>query len=172
MRRILAATAAALTLASCAALTHRDKSPYENPFYAKYFTSDSPGDQQVRDLVDALRANPDSPNLHNDLGQVLLQRGFAKDAEREFERAVDADKHYYPAWYNLGLVRAAAEDYSGAFRAFRATTHYKPGHAPALFQLGLMEEKRGNSDEAIAYYAKSFLHNRTMLDVHVNPRIV
>src|ERR1051325_955373 len=171
MRRILAATAAALAIAGCAAL-HHDKNPYENPFYAKYFTSQSASDQYIRGLVDALRATPDSPQLQNDLGQALLQRGFAKDAEREFERAVDANKHYYPAWYNLGLVRASQEDYSGANRAFRATIHYKPGHAPALFQLGLMAERRGNEADAVDYYAKAFQHNRTLLDVHVNPRLL
>jgi hypothetical protein len=172
MRRILAATVAALALAGCAALQHRDKNPYENPFYAKYFTTQSASDQRIRTLIDSLRTDPGSSQLHNDLGQALLQRGFPKDAEREFERAVDADKHYYPAWYNLGLVRAAQEDYSGAYRAFRATIHYKPGHAPALFQMGLMEERRGNAQEAIDYYAKAFEHNRTLMDVHVNPRLL
>ncbi|MBV9497672.1 MAG: tetratricopeptide repeat protein, partial [Acidobacteria bacterium] len=172
MKRILALTAAASIVAGCAGMHRSDKNPYDNPFYAKYFTTNSASDQQVRSLMAALQQNPDSAQLHNDLGQVLVARGFPKDAAREFERAIDVDKHYYPAWYNLGLVRASIDDDRGAYRAFRATIHYKPGHAPALFQMGLMEERRGNDGEAIDYYAKAFSHNRALLDIHVNPRVV
>lgn len=174
MRRLLltaAALATVLAVAACSAM-HRGKNPYENPFYAKYLNPSNPVDQQILRLVDALRAKGDTPELHNDLGQLLLAKGFAKDAEREFERAVDADPHFYPAWYNLGLVRAGRDDFPGAKRAFQRTIHYKPGHAPALFQLGLMAERRGDSEAAIEYYAKSIRHNRAMLDVHTNPRLL
>jgi hypothetical protein len=50
--------------------------------------------------------------------------------------------------------------------------HYKPGHSAALFQLGLMEEKRHHKDAAIAYYAKAFAINHSLLDLRVNPRIL
>ena len=101
-----------------------------------------------------------------------MQKGFPKDAEREFERAVDADSHFYPAWYNLGLVRMARGNWTGAHVAFLATVHQKPGHSQALFQLGLMEEQRGHQDAAVEYYAKAFAINHTLLDVHTNPRIL
>src|SRR5215212_10879658 len=170
MKRLLLTTLV-IAFAGCSAV-HHGKDPYANPFYAKYLNPANPVDQQIFRLVDALRASGDTPELHNDLGQLLLAKGFAKDAEREFERAVDSDAHFYPAWYNLGLMRAGRDDYSGARRAFQRTTHYKPGHAPALFQLGLMAERRGDSDAAIDYYAKAIRHNRAMLDVHTNPRIL
>src|SRR5215212_8954312 len=131
MKRLLLTTLV-IAFAGCSAV-HHGKDPYANPFYAKYLNPSNPADQQILRLVDALRASGDTPELHNDLGQLLLAMGFAKDAEREFERDVD----------------------SGARRAFQRTTHYKPGHAPALFQLGLMAERRGDSDAAIDYYAKA-----------------
>jgi tetratricopeptide (TPR) repeat protein len=90
----------------------------------------------------------------------------------EFERAVNADSHFYPAWYNLGLVRMARGDSNGSHFAFSRTVHYKPGHSAALFQLGLMEEKRNHQDAAIDYYAKAFTINHSLLDVRVNPRIL
>jgi len=103
---------------------------------------------------------------------MLLQKGFSKDAETEFERSVNADSHFYPGWYNLGLIRMSRGNSVGAHYAFSRTIHYKPGHSAALFQLGLMEEKRHHQRTAIDYYAKAFSINHSLLDVRVNPRIL
>jgi tetratricopeptide (TPR) repeat protein len=178
MNRILSIAVAALTLAGCAAIRDaqnhfsNNKNPYDNPFYMKYLNTGVPLDAQIQQTVAALRTRPRDAALHNQLGQLLLQKAFPKDAETEFERAVDADKHFYPGWYNLGLVRSANGDYSGARHAFRRAVQYKPGHAAALFQLGLMEEKAQHVDQAVEYYAKAFSINHQLLDVRVNPRIL
>ena len=177
MRRFLLLAAAALTIAGCSALknvNHRTSNPYEKRlFVEKYLDpANSALDAQIARSIDALRALPDSAPLHNQLGQLLVQKGFPKDAELEFERAVDADSHFYPAWYNLGLLRMARGNWTGAHVAFLATVHYKPGHSQALFQLGMMEEQRGNQSAAIDYYVKAFSINHTLLDVRTNPRIL
>jgi len=86
--------------------------------------------------------------------------------------AVNADDDYYPAWYNLGLVRAARGDDLGARHAFKETVDHKPGHAAALFQLGLVEEQREHRDRAVELYAKAYTINPALMDVRVNPRIL
>jgi len=171
MKRLLL-IAATVALAACASVKHHDQNPYANPFYARYLNTGTPLDAQITATVNALQANPRSASLHNALGQMLLQKGFPKDAEVEFERAVNADSHFYPAWYNLGLVRMSRGDSMGSHYAFSRTVHYKPGHSAALFQLGLMEEQRNHQRAAIDYYAKAFLINHSLLDVRVNPRIL
>ena len=71
--------------------------------------------------------NPRSAALHNRARAApAAQKGFPKDAETEFERAVNADTHFYPGWYNLGLVRAARGNYTGARFAFNRAVQYKP----------------------------------------------
>jgi len=177
MKRLLLLAVAASTLAGCAAIRDAQnhfnhKNPYDNPFYAKYLNPAVPLDAQIQQTVAALRAQPRSAALHNQLGQLLLAKGFPKDAETEFERAVDADKRFYPGWYNLGLVRSVNGNYSGARYAFNRAVQYKPGHAAALFQLGLMEEKAQHTQEAVDLYAKAFSINHALLDVRVNPRIL
>jgi tetratricopeptide (TPR) repeat protein len=172
MKRLLLMTAAVAALSGCAAMKHHNTGEYENPFYAKYLSPSNPLDQQIQRSIDTLRTNPRSALAHNDLGQLLVQKRFPKDAEREFERAVDADVQFYPAWYNLALVREANGDYAGARHAFRRTVHYKPGNADALFQLGLMEEELNNREEAIELYAKAFTIKHALLDPRVNPRIL
>lgn len=170
MNRLLAIAVAALTLSGC---TLVDREPnYDNPFYAKYLTSGSDLDASIAATLEGLRQNPNSPALHNELGSLLVQKGFPKDAEREFERAIDADRTFYPAWYNLGLIRAANGDVQGARRAFRNTLEHKPGHAQSLFEMGLIEEKRKNIDRAIELYAKAYRINPALMAVRVNPRIL
>jgi tetratricopeptide (TPR) repeat protein len=178
MKRLLIIAVAALSMAACAGIRdlrsnlQTDDQPYDNPFYAKYLNTGSTVDAQISQTLAALRQNPDSPDLHNALGALLLDKGFPKDAEREFERAVNTNRKYYPAWYNLGLVRAAGGDELGARRAFTRTVSLKPGHAPALFQLGLVEEKRQHNDRAVDLYAKAYAINPALLRVDVNPRIL
>lgn len=177
MKRFLIPAAAALLLAACTSTqnglgTHA-KNPYERPiFYTKYLDAQNPSDQRIAQLIEALRTNPASAPAHNELGELLARKGFPKDAEVEFERAVNADRRFYPAWYNLGMIRAARGDAAGARRAFGRTVHYKPGHSAALFQLGLVEEQSHNTNAAIAYYAKALSINHTLLDPKVNPRVL
>ena len=171
MKRILLIALAGLTIAGCTAT--RGGNPYEKPpFYAKYLNTGSALDAEIARTLDALRQNPDSPELHNHLGALLVDKGFPNDALVEFERAIDESRRYHPAWYNLGLVRASRGDEIGARRAFRRTVELKPGHAAALFQLGLIEEKRHHTDRAIALFAKAFTINPALLRVDVNPRIL
>lgn len=173
MKRILIFAAAVVSLTACTADSrNRSESPYQNPFYAKYLNTGSQLDAEISRTLLALQQNPDSPELHNTLGTLLVEKGFPKDAEREFERAVNLDSGFYPAWYNLGLVRAARGDELGSKRALGRTVDLKPGHAAALFQLGLVEEKRGHSERAVELYAKAFAINPALLEVDVNPRIL
>ncbi|HET7437241.1 MAG TPA: tetratricopeptide repeat protein [Thermoanaerobaculia bacterium] len=171
MKRLLVFAAALVSLTACS--LHRGENPYEKPpFYSKYLNTGSALDAQIQKTLDGLRANPNAASLHNQLGMLLVQKGFPKDAERELERAVNADGKFYPGWYNLGLVRAANENWSGARFALHRAISIKPGYSQALFQLGLLEEKGGNPSEAVALYAKAFSINRSLLDVRVNPRLL
>lgn len=178
MKRTLTLLAAASLFSGCAAVKsiqshQRGQNPYAQPiFYTRYLNPSSSLDAAIQRDIDALRANPNDAALHNDLGQLLALRGFPKDAEREFERAVDSDSHFWPAWYNLGLTRQARGEYVGARVAFNRDLHYKPGHSQALFQMGLIEEARGNTDEAVELYAKAIGINHQLLDVRANPRVV
>lgn len=161
---------ATIALAACAA--NRNSDPYQAPFYAQFLNTGSSLDARIRQTLLNLRENPASAVLHNELGTLLVQKQFPKDAAREFERAINEDSRFYPAWYNLGLVRASLGDRLGAKRAFHRTVRLRKGHGPALFELGLMAEESGDHDDAIDYYAKAFKHNRELLDVRVNPRIL
>jgi tetratricopeptide (TPR) repeat protein len=165
----------ALALGGCTTMQRavRGGNPYEKKiFYTRYLNPASPLDARIQSDLDQLRANPHAASLHNDLGMALVQKNFPNDAQVEFERAIDADRGFYPAWYNLGLLHASLGHSQAALRAFRGTIKHKPGHAAALFQMGLVEEQNRNFNDAVEHYAKAFSINRQLLDVRVNPRIV
>ena len=172
MNRFLTIAVATALLSGCALYDRLDRPNYDNPFYAKYLNTGSELDGRINETLNALRQNPNSPSLHNELGMLLVQKGFPKDAERGFEQAINLDRKYHEAWYNLGLVRASRGDEGGARRAYMATIDHKPGHAQALFQLGLIEEKLQHTSRAIELYAKAIRINPKLLDVAVNPRIL
>jgi tetratricopeptide (TPR) repeat protein len=175
MKRLLSIAAVVLTATGCAAIRdlRSDDNPYEQPpFYAKYLNTGSTLDANITRTLEGVRQNPQNAELHNTLGALLVEKRFPADAEVEFERAINIDGRYYPAWYNLGLVRAARGDEHGARRAFSKTVDLRPGHAPALFQLGLIEEQRQHKDRAVELYAKAFSINPALLEVSVNPRIL
>jgi tetratricopeptide (TPR) repeat protein len=173
MKRLSILLAATLMLAGCATFHDRDANVYDEPqFYEKYLNQGNAQDRQIASTLASLRTNADSAPLHNDLGALLVQKGFPKDAAVEFERAIDADRRFYPAWYNLGLLRKSMGDGQSARSAFRRTLRYKPGHGAALFQMGLIEEKRGKSGNAVELYAKAFRIDRSLLEVRSNPEIL
>ena len=174
MKRTLILAATAALLFGCSTL-HRNntKNPYARTLFIEQFLDrNNPLDAEIERTIQGLRTNPRSAALHNHLGELLLQKGFPKDAEVEFERAVNSDPHLFVAWYNLGLVRQSRGDFTGASFAYHRAIHYRKGFSEALFQLGLMEEKRHNTEAAVNYYAKAFSINHTLLDVRVNPRIL
>jgi Tfp pilus assembly protein PilF len=169
----------ALSALQCVSIENRIErhragaNPYVKPqFYAKYLNTGSALDRQIQQKLRALAADPSSPALHNDLGRLLWDKGFPKDAEREFRRAIVADKKFYPAWSNLGLALQASGDRVGARAAFSRTVELKPGDAATLFELGLMAERAGRDSLAVEYYSKALRINPNLLDVRVNPRVL
>jgi Tfp pilus assembly protein PilF len=173
MTRNLILAVATLAAFGCMSLSNdkQQADSYESPFYAKYLNTGMPIDAQIQQRLDGLRTDPNSATLHNELGTLLVQKGFPKDAAVEYQRAVSADKKFYQAWYNLGTIRALNGDTAGSRAAFSRTVSLKPGHPQALYNLGLLEEQAGNTDRAVELYAKSFRHNPAMMDVRYNPRL-
>lgn len=172
--RIAAIVVIAVFSAGCTAYLadrfHGD--PYEDPFWEKYLNPAEPLDRRITDILDDIRSKGPNPALQNELGALLVEKGFPKDAEQEFRRAIREDARYYPAFYNLALSRQARGDDAGARRALRRTLQVKPGHAAAHFQLGLSYEEEGLIESALEQYEKAYRINEALLDPSVNPRIL
>jgi tetratricopeptide (TPR) repeat protein len=179
MKKIFVLSLVSLALAGCMSIQQRvdrarfGENPYlEPPFYSRYLNTGSDTDRRIQAWLTALAAEPNNAMYHNELGRLLIDKRLPNDAKREFRRAIAADRDFYPAWYNLALVRASEGDTTGALRALDQTLDRRPGHASALFQKGLLLERRGKHDAAIEAYAKAFRINWNLLKPSINPQIV
>lgn len=175
--RTILGISALLLLSSCssweeAKAKRAERESYANPFYMKYLEPGSELDREIMARIEALRVNPGSPALHNELGALLFERRFPKDARYEFERAIKLDKRFYPARYNLALLELAEGNDRRATRQLKEVVDQKPGHPEAHFTLGLIYEQGGRGSAAIDHYAKAYTINPELLQVSKNPRIV
>jgi tetratricopeptide (TPR) repeat protein len=82
-----------------------------------------------------LRADPESPAWHEELGQLLIESGDLAQAEHHFERAVELDETAADAWFTLGRLRRENGDLAGAMAAFRAAGLAEPLPEEAGFAL-------------------------------------
>ncbi|MBI2213540.1 MAG: tetratricopeptide repeat protein [Acidobacteria bacterium] len=175
--RTMAMVSLLLVLTSCASLEEakrkkQERESYANPFYLKYLDEGSRLDKEILLRIDALRADPTSPEMHNELGALLFDRRFPKDARYEFERALHFDKRFYSARYNLAILELAEGNSGRARRLLKEVVNQKPGHAEAHFTLGLIYEKSGRTSAAIDHYAKAYTIDPDMLKIRRNPRLV
>jgi superkiller protein 3 len=91
---------------------------------------------------------------HNGLGYVLARQGRGEEAVAEFQKAIDADPRFAPAYNNLadalateGRLEAAADDY-------RRSLAEQPSEA-AYNALGVILRKLGKKEEAAEQFSKA-----------------
>jgi len=175
--KTIAMVSLVLALASCASWEKskqkkQERESYAKPFYLKYLSEENELDREILARIDALRADPKSAPMHNELGALLFERRFPKDARYEFERALDCDKRFYPARYNLALLELSEGNSARASRLLKQVIDDKPGNAEAHFALGLIYEKNGRTEAAIDHYVKAFTIDPDMKKYKRNPKLV
>ena len=128
-----------------------------------------PRHQAVLDTLSLLEANPKDAGLKNDLGCLIAQEGFWRDALREFDEAADLDRKDGRPYFNAGLVKAAKGEWRGARSYFQRATKRDPGNWPAWWMVGFAEEQLGNVSAAVAAYKVSLRVDTSLFDIAVNP---
>jgi len=142
------------------------------PFYRKYLVPGDPLDEQILEQEKRIQERPDDASLHNDFGNLLARRHFAKEAAEQYELAAKLDKHNFVAYYNLGLLRETEGKRGAAISAYEKSIKRKPGFPPSRFRLGRLFEQEGRESDAIAQYAQAFRIDPAMRDPHRNPLVI
>lgn len=108
-----------------------------------------------------LRADPESPAWHEELGQLLIDSGDLAQAEQLFERTVALDETATDAWFTLGRLRRESGDLAGAMAAFLAASRTEPlpeeagfalAHAAQAARLAGLAEAEPLGAEALSRY--------------------
>ena len=139
--------------------------------FERYLSPEVPEDRAILNYLALAEQGQATSDDLAELGVLLLDKGFPKDAERYLEAAVDADKENVEALYRLGLVRQRMGKEGSAIRCYRKVVNQRPGHAYASFMLALAEEKRGRRDAAVYHYAKAYRHQPALANPVLNPLV-
>jgi tetratricopeptide (TPR) repeat protein len=113
-------------------------------------------DEAVEQFRDAIDPRDDDPRIHLGLGIYDQRHGHAQEAIEEFhsvlglsaDAAMRAD-----ALTNLGSAYQQLHDYAHAHESFVEALRLDPNKAAALVGMGLLAEKNGDIEQAIAQYS-------------------
>lgn len=85
-------------------------------------------------------------------GTVLLNLKRKKDALKDFDRAVELDSQYSYRYACRAFAKDALGDLEGAIADYRIAIKLDPDDAIAHNNLGLLEEKSGNKNNAKRHF--------------------
>ena len=109
-----------------------------------------------RAIKTSVTLKPVNPAGFNLLGAAREAQGKLKLAIYAYERATQQAPNEPNGWYNLGKALMKKGDNEGSLRAFlRAERFEDPAQADTQNNLGIIQEKLGRLDQAIARYQRA-----------------
>ena len=128
------------------------------PVYVHWLVPGDPGDETIREYWERSRRGELSPAGLVDLGTMLFERGYPKDALEMYREALHRDKTLYEAWFRVGVVEHRAREYEDARHAYQKCLDLMSGHGWCNFYLGLLEEQTGHPSKALEHFEKAYEH--------------
>jgi len=115
-----------------------------------------------------LQVNADSPEAHNNLGNVLTHLGRPQEAIASFREALRLRPDLPEVHYNLGNALNQMGSVQEAIASFREALRLRPGYAGAHSNLGLALAGQGQIEEAIACYREALRLRPDLSEAHYN----
>jgi len=115
---------------------------------------------RVEDAADqfqqALKIEPDNPEPLVALGVLDEYNKKIADAMEKYRRAVELDPSYVSARNKLGSLLLEEGNMAGAEEQFRAALQWNPNVEGVLYNLSLILDAQGQSDEALTLLEKAY----------------
>lgn len=138
--------------------------------FLRIYTFAEKPDLARKEVADAVREQPSSPQAHYWKGVYLIRIKELAGARDEFETSVELDPGYMPAWFQIGHVAALTgnnlargEEALKRYLAYRPSLE-EPWLDRAHYWLGGVYEKQGRKAEAKAAYTAALRLNPTSKD--------
>jgi len=117
---------------------------------------------------EALKADPNNPELHADLARLLAELGQAEAAQKELERALEINPKFAAAHNHLGIHYLLKGEKARAEQEFKAAIETEPRFAEAKNNLGCLYVITARSSEALQLFRQALADRPNYLDALVN----
>ncbi|GEM_PF-1905004 len=122
-------------------------------------SSEKSGDWQgaVSSYLAILESDPGNYRVMSNSAAAYNRIGMYADAENMARKAIAIKNDYVPALVNAAIACSSQGKNSEALALFRAATVADPGNRSLAINLGIMQERAGNIDDALATYRRAAL---------------
>jgi protein O-mannosyl-transferase len=118
--------------------------------------------------TDTLERNPDCWLAHNDLGNILLQKGQVTEAMAHFLKSLDIKPDDTDAHNNLGTAFLDMGKVDDAIQQYQKALAINPNLAETHYDLANILIQKGQLDEAIAQYQAALALDPNIAEAHNN----
>ncbi len=105
---------------------------------------------------------------HNELGNILLQRGRVDEAMVHYQQALQIKPDSVEACYHLGNALFQKGNLDEAIAQYQQALQNKPDFAEACYNLGNTLFQKGRVDEAMVYFQKALKITPDFAEAHIN----
>jgi tetratricopeptide (TPR) repeat protein len=112
----------------------------------------------------ALVKKPNNPQIYNKAGIAELMTQHYRDAGKNFDRAIHADRVYADAYNNLGVIEYEAKRYGRAVRRYKQAIKIQPASASFFSNLGAAYFAEKNFVPAVTAYAQALQLDPNVFD--------
>jgi tetratricopeptide (TPR) repeat protein len=103
------------------------------------------GDRETaRKVFEDLTNTPLAPDAYRSLGALYIDDTHYDEAVLSLERAVQLRPSFPDAYEDLGVAYLQKHMWDAAIRQFRTTLQQQAGHGPAVLNLAMAQEKKGD----------------------------
>jgi tetratricopeptide (TPR) repeat protein len=112
-------------------------------------------DASLQQLQAAVDANPNDVRALNDLGQVLVRTGRAREAVPYLDKAVSLKPDSWAYQFNRARAHAQLEEWGPAVEGYRAAAQLFPDDYATQYNLAKALQASGNISAALTAYEKA-----------------
>ena len=124
--------------------------------------------ESVISYKNALKLQPNSPDLWFNLGIAFTQIQQLDEAAASYQKAIQIKHNFFEAYGNLGTVLQAQGKLLAAIESYQKCLKINPQDARAYFNLGTALRDNGALTDAISSYKKAIALFPNYTDAHNN----
>ena len=116
----------------------------------------------------AIKINPNSAEIYNNLGNVLHSMGSDDAAIQQFNKAIEINPNFAEAYNNLGNSLKVLNEFANAESAFKQAIRVNKSFAEPYNNLGNLYHSQGDLGKAVEQYRRAISLKPTISEAHNN----